>query len=115
MGMEASSSVVDLSATMLKNVEKNLKGRSFKHPIRLIHSDILAFAQDGRGGNVTLNTPAFFGENYQPASPGTDPATLDLNDRVDINASGAVSGIITLPDVSFIQNSLTELEQEMRL
>ncbi|GAA6614755.1 hypothetical protein [Scytonema sp. NUACC26] len=28
---------------------------------------------------------------------------------MDINASGALSGIISLPDTSFIQNSLTEL------
>ena len=74
-------------------------------------SDILAFARDGKGGDIKLNTPAFFGENYQPAPKGTDPATLDGNNRVDINASGAVSGVITLPDTTFIQNSLTELQQ----
>jgi len=83
-------------------------------------SDILAFAQGGQGGNVTFNTRAFFGENYQP-SPD-EPLTftvdvlnrsisfaLDGNDRVDINASGAISGVITIPDVSFIENSLTTL------
>ncbi|NJN89053.1 MAG: S-layer family protein [Leptolyngbyaceae cyanobacterium SL_5_14] len=74
-------------------------------------SDILAFADDGRGGDVTLNTSAFFGENYQPAPEGTDPDTLDGNDRVDINASGAVAGVISVPDLSFIQNSLSELPQ----
>ncbi|NEO47558.1 MAG: filamentous hemagglutinin N-terminal domain-containing protein [Moorea sp. SIO4A3] len=74
-------------------------------------SDILAFARDGQGGDITLNTPAFFGENYQPAPKGTDPASLDGNNRVDINASGAVSGVIILPDTTFIQNSLTELQQ----
>ncbi|MGF1567049.1 MAG: filamentous hemagglutinin N-terminal domain-containing protein [Nodosilinea sp.] len=74
-------------------------------------SDILAFAQDGQGGNITLNTPAFFGENYQPSPDGIDPASLDGNDRVDINATGAISGIITIPDVSFIQNSLAELPE----
>ncbi|NEO77986.1 filamentous hemagglutinin N-terminal domain-containing protein [Moorena sp. SIO4G3] len=74
-------------------------------------SDILAFARDGKGGDINLKTPAFFGENYQPAPKGTDPATLDGNNRVDINASGAVSGVITLPDTTFIQNSLTELQQ----
>jgi large exoprotein involved in heme utilization and adhesion len=77
--------------------------------VALGDSDILAFARDGQGGNVTLNTPAFFGQNYQPAPPGTDPNMLDENDRVDINASGAVAGIITLPDTSFVQNSLREL------
>ncbi|KAM3108466.1 two-partner secretion domain-containing protein [Phormidesmis sp. 146-33] len=72
-------------------------------------SDILASARDGTGGNITFNTPAFFGENYRPARLETNPDTLNNNSRVDINATGAVSGIITLPDVSFIQNSLTEL------
>ncbi|HEY9600655.1 MAG TPA: S-layer family protein [Allocoleopsis sp.] len=72
-------------------------------------SDILAFARDGRGGDITLNTPAFFGENYRPAPRNTNPDTLNNNNRVDINASGAVSGVITAPDVSLIQNSLTEL------
>jgi large exoprotein involved in heme utilization and adhesion len=74
-------------------------------------SDILAFARDGRGGDITLNTPAFFGESYRPAPKGTDPNTLENNNQVDVNASGAVNGIITLPDVSFIQNSLTELPE----
>ena len=77
--------------------------------VALNDSDILAFARDGKGGNITLNTKAFFGQNYRPAPPGTDPRTLDGNDRVDINASGTISGIITLPDVSFIQNSLNQL------
>ena len=77
--------------------------------VALNDSDILAFARDGKGGNVTLNTRAFFGQNYRPAPPGTDPRTLDGNDRVDINASGTISGTISLPDVSFIQNSLNQL------
>ena len=74
-------------------------------------SDILAFARDGRGGDITLNTPAFFGENYRPAPKGTDPDTLENNNQVDVNASGAVNGVIIKPDVSFIQNSLTELPE----
>ncbi len=74
-------------------------------------SDIVAFARDGRGGDITLNTPAFFGQNYRPAPRNIDPDTLDNNDRVDVNAIGAVSGIITTPDVSFIQNSLSELPE----
>jgi filamentous hemagglutinin family protein len=52
-------------------------------------SDILAYARDGQGGNITLNTRSFFGENYRPAPKGTDPRTLDRNNRVDVNASGA--------------------------
>ncbi len=74
-------------------------------------SDILAFARDGRGGDIILNTPAFFGENYRPVIRGTNPDTVDNNNRVDINATGAVNGIVTIPDVSFIQNSLLELPE----
>jgi large exoprotein involved in heme utilization and adhesion len=73
-------------------------------------SDILAFARDAIGGNVTLNTPAFFGENYRPAPRNTNPDTLENNNQVDINATSTVSGVITITsDTSFIQNSLTEL------
>jgi large exoprotein involved in heme utilization and adhesion len=72
-------------------------------------SDILAFAPEGTGGNITLDTPAFFGENYRPAPRNTLPRTLDGNNRVDVNVTGAVEGVITIPDTTFIQNSLTEL------
>ncbi|MEG4075960.1 filamentous hemagglutinin N-terminal domain-containing protein [Microcoleus sp. Pol14C2] len=75
-------------------------------------SDILAFARDGRGGNITLNTPVFFGENYTRARRSTDPATLERNNRVDINATGNLaSGNIALPNTTSIQNSLTELPE----
>jgi filamentous hemagglutinin family protein len=77
--------------------------------VALNDSDILAFARDGRGGNVTLNTRAFFGQNYRPAPFGTDPATLEGNNRVDVNATGAVSGTISLPDTGFIQNNLNQI------
>ncbi len=76
--------------------------------VALDDSDILAFAADGAGGDVTL--PAFFGQNFEPAAPNTDPATLDGNNRVDVNATGQLaSGTIIFPDVSFIENSLSEL------
>ncbi|MEG3987637.1 filamentous hemagglutinin N-terminal domain-containing protein [Microcoleus sp. S28C3] len=75
-------------------------------------SDILAFARDGRGGNITLDTRVFFGESYTRAPRNTDPATLDRNNRVDINATGNLaSGNIALPDTTSIQNSLTELPE----
>jgi ubiquinone/menaquinone biosynthesis C-methylase UbiE len=51
----AQVTVVDLSATMLKNVEKNLKGRNFKHPIRLVHSDILEFDEVSEYDQVVAN------------------------------------------------------------
>ncbi|GEM_PF-1156522 len=76
-------------------------------------SDILAFARDGKGGNIIFNTPIFFGFGYYPAPFGTDPTTLNGNNRVDINASGAINGLIILPDVSFIENSLTELPDNL--
>ena len=72
-------------------------------------SDILAFSADGKGGNITLQTPAFFGENFNPASLTADPARLDGNGRVDINATGAVSGIVSLPDTGLVENSLSNL------
>ncbi|WP_168192349.1 filamentous hemagglutinin N-terminal domain-containing protein [Chroococcidiopsis sp. TS-821] len=76
-------------------------------------SDILAFARDGQGGNITLNTPVFFAENFQPAAFNTNPDNLDGNNRVDINASGAVAGVVEIPDVSFIQNSLIDLPENL--
>ncbi|MES1023170.1 filamentous hemagglutinin N-terminal domain-containing protein [Gloeocapsa sp. BRSZ] len=74
-------------------------------------SDILAFARDGQGGNITLNTPVFFAENFQPAAFNINPDNLDGNNRADINASGAVAGVVEIPDVSFIQNSLIDLPE----
>jgi large exoprotein involved in heme utilization and adhesion len=71
-------------------------------------SDILADSRDARGGNITLDTPAFFGSGYVPDQ--TSPGNPDGNGRVDINASGSTaSGRITTPDTSFIQNSLSDL------
>ena len=74
-------------------------------------SDILSFAREGGGGDVMLKTPAFFGENYRLAARNINPDNLDNNNRVDIDASGAVRGVITTPDVSFIQNGLTNLPE----
>jgi large exoprotein involved in heme utilization and adhesion len=68
-------------------------------------SDIFASAAEGRGGDIRLDTVAFFANDYQPdASQLSDIADLDGNDRVDLNATGSVSsGTITTPDTSFIQ------------
>jgi large exoprotein involved in heme utilization and adhesion len=75
-------------------------------------SNILAFARDGKGEDITLNTPVFFRGNYRRAPRDIDPDTLNGNNRVDINATGTLaSGNITLPDTTFIQNSLTELPE----
>ncbi|MBD2102240.1 filamentous hemagglutinin N-terminal domain-containing protein [Leptolyngbya sp. FACHB-261] len=76
-------------------------------------SDIIASAAEGAGGNITLATPIFFGFRYQPNDPNSainSNTKLDGNGRVDINASGTLaSGTISLPDISFLQNGLTQL------
>ena len=51
----AQVTVVDLSQTMLNNFERNLKGKVFKHPIRMVHSDILKFDETGQYDMVTAN------------------------------------------------------------
>jgi filamentous hemagglutinin family protein len=101
----------DIKTNAIKNGGNiTLTGNSI---VALNDSDILAFAKDGNGGNVKLNTRAFFGQNYRPAPFSTDPATLEGNDRVDINASGSLSsGTITRPDTSFIPNSLNQLPKD---
>jgi len=82
--------------------------------VALDDSDILAFSRDGSGGNITLNTPAFFGFRYRPTLAYTDPAALDGNGRVDVNASGRLrSGVVTLPDVTLIPNNLAQLPSEV--
>ena len=69
-------------------------------------SDIVAFTQDGRGGNITFNTLVFFGQNYNPFLPGADPLTLFGNSRVDVNASGKIiPSFITFSDTTFTQLS----------
>lgn len=77
--------------------------------IALGDSDIIASAFEGKGGDITLETPGFFGENFSLATLGDDPDVLDGNERVDINATGSASGIVTVPDVSFLEDDLTSL------
>jgi filamentous hemagglutinin family protein len=79
--------------------------------VLLDDSDILAFAKDGQGGNISLRTPALLTRTYRPSDPAADLLTLDTNGFVDINATGATSGIITLPDLNPLQNNRPELAQ----
>ncbi|MEM7065847.1 MAG: filamentous hemagglutinin N-terminal domain-containing protein [Cyanobacteria bacterium P01_B01_bin.77] len=85
--------------------------------VALGDSDILAFSRDGRGGDVTLRTPGFFGENFQAAPQilsRQQLLMLDGNNRVDINATGSLdSGSISLSNIDFIENSLTELPDNL--
>jgi filamentous hemagglutinin family protein len=79
--------------------------------VLLDDSDILAFAKDGQGGNISLFTPALLTRTYKPSDPTADLNTLDTNGFVDINATGATSGIITLPSLNPLQNNRPELPQ----
>ena len=81
--------------------------------IALDDSDILSFARDGRGGDITFNTEGFFSSSqFLSTFAIADPNRLNGNNRVDINASGTISGNITgIPDTTFIQNSLNELPE----
>jgi filamentous hemagglutinin family protein len=76
-------------------------------------SDVVAFATDGKGGDITFNTPVFFGDGFRPAPEGTPPLSLEGNGVVDINASGAVSGTIALPNLDFVRNSITDLPENV--
>ncbi|EKU97196.1 filamentous hemagglutinin family N-terminal domain protein [Leptolyngbya sp. PCC 7375] len=67
-------------------------------------SDILARSQDASGGNIALGS--FFSETVPPDSQ----APFDKDNNVDLNADGQLSsGTITTLDTSFVQNSLSEL------
>ncbi|MDJ0567870.1 MAG: filamentous hemagglutinin N-terminal domain-containing protein [Pleurocapsa sp. MO_192.B19] len=100
----------DISTFVLNGVSGggniNLKADSI---IAFDDSDIFAFAENGQGGNIILDTPAFFAEGFTLNSLISNPETLNNNNRADVNATGAVSGAVSIPDVSFIQNSLNEL------
>ena len=75
-------------------------------------SDILSFSADGRGGNIILNTNTFFGANFNSSLLDANPQFLDLNDRVDINATGSISGFVELPEIKFLPNSLVKLSED---
>ena len=80
-------------------------------------SDLFAFSGNeedrGEGGDITLNTPAFFGEAFSVASLRARPDALQGNDRVDINATGSVDGAVSVPDVSFVENTLVDLPDSL--
>lgn len=84
--------------------------------VALENSDILAFAPEGKGGNITFNTRAFLSSplyQFTPVAIDRDALNaLAFNGQADVNASGAVSGtIVGVPNITFLQNSLTQLPQ----
>lgn len=92
----------------------DIKSGSF---IALEDSDILANADEGPGGNITINSPVFLADLFssgQATAVGRNPgdfAQFRGNGRVDISAKSRVgiSGTETFPDFSFLQNSLSAL------
>lgn len=79
-------------------------------------SDIFASAAQGRGGNITLATPVFFGDGYTPEAVDSREVETQLenNNRVDLNATGQVSsGTISTPAETFIQDDLAELSTNL--
>ena len=71
------------------------------------NSDITANAFTGKGGSVLINTQGIFGTQFRS----------QLTPESDITASSTfgVSGIVNIntPDTSFLQNSLTQLPQNL--
>ncbi|NJL82426.1 MAG: S-layer family protein [Chloroflexaceae bacterium] len=72
-------------------------------------SDILSFSSDGTGGDITFDTPGFFGESFRSSPSEIAPEDLDDNNQVDVNASGVINGTISSPDISSIQNALSSI------
>ncbi|MBD1852942.1 filamentous hemagglutinin N-terminal domain-containing protein [Cyanobacteria bacterium FACHB-502] len=78
--------------------------------IALDDSDIIAAAVQGVGGDITFGETIAFFQNYNPANSDIqDTGSLESNGSADINATGSEPGTISLPDTSFIQNSLADL------
>ncbi|WP_216351191.1 filamentous hemagglutinin N-terminal domain-containing protein [Leptolyngbya sp. 'hensonii'] len=84
--------------------------------LALEDSDILANAEFGDGGQITINAPAFVADIFAFVKP--NPGSLNPfrhNGRVDISASSrfGVSGAVLVPDFTFLQNSLTSLSENL--
>ena len=80
----------------------NISIESSDFIILLDDSDIIASSAQGRGGNITFQTPAFFREikeGFDPDVQSDISDNLDGNDRVDIDATGTVDGVVTEPDM----------------
>lgn len=85
--------------------------------IALEDSDILATADLGPGGNIAINSTVFLADLFASGaafSVGIRPGDISQfrgNGRVDISASSrvGVSGTVSIPDFSFLQNSLASL------
>ncbi|QZZ20484.1 filamentous hemagglutinin N-terminal domain-containing protein [Leptothermofonsia sichuanensis E412] len=76
-------------------------------------SDILANAVDGRGGRIEIRSPLFIADLFANvgANPGRDFSRFRGNGQVDISSASrfGVSGVVSIPDISFLQYSLDQL------
>lgn len=84
-------------------------------------SDIFAFAPQGEGGNISFDTRALLTDSlfrsgaeavvdFESGEVGANLIALDINGRVDINASGTVSGQVSeTPDITFLENSTADI------
>jgi filamentous hemagglutinin family protein len=83
--------------------------------IALEDSDILANAEDGIGGRINIQAPVFIADIFANVgqNPGKDFSRFRGNGQVDISASSrfGISGIVNIPDFSFLQNSLDRLSE----
>jgi filamentous hemagglutinin family protein len=79
-------------------------------------SDILANAQFGGGGTIVIDSPLFIADLFATVgrNPGQDLSRFRGNGRVDISSASifGINGTVQIPDISFIQNSLTPLEDD---
>ncbi|UBF28638.1 filamentous hemagglutinin N-terminal domain-containing protein [Kovacikia minuta CCNUW1] len=83
--------------------------------IALEDSDILANAEDGVGGKINIQSPVFIADIFANVgqNPGKDFSRFRGNGQVDISASSrfGISGIVSIPDFTFLQNSLDRLSE----
>jgi filamentous hemagglutinin family protein len=83
--------------------------------IALEDSDILANAEDGIGGRINIQAPVFIADIFANVgqNPGKDFSRFRGNGQVDISASSrfGISGIVSIPDFTFLQNSLDRLSE----
>lgn len=92
-----------------KGTGGNITLNAESYIVALDDTDILGSSPGGRGGNIIFQTPAFFGEKISLNDRSAGTLLNVLNNRVDVNATGRIDGSVSTPDVSLVENNLTEL------
>lgn len=87
--------------------------------VALDDSDILAFADEGDGGNITIQAPVFLADIFGGDGSSEDADLSDFsrffgNNRVDINASSrfGLDGAIEISDAGFLESTLAPLASD---